>query len=328
MNSNEPHTVYSGVRFAPGSNAFVFIVCSVLALAFWFLKSMEERYVTEVSLPIEYQNFPENKILKDSLPGDIKFEVDANGWDLLALKTGTNAYPVSIDLSTASGRKEINLSPNSPYLEDRLPEGLEVLSVNPRTLRIEFDKKLTKRVPVNLDARIKFAPQYALADSISIAPREVNLEGPESYIESVDTINTEPLRFDSLSESIDRQFALRLPNKPFVQANHNAVHVQIPVDKLTEGKLTIPVRIRNPLFKGTLTLVPSKVDVIYQTTLNQYESIHPEDFRVTVDASLVNTGSAPDKLPLKLVSKPEFVYNIRLQPGEVNYIIENREIAQ
>lgn len=284
---------------------------------------MEVNYITQVSLPIKYENFPENKILKDSLPNNIKFEVDAKGWDLLALKTGTNAYPVAIDLSNASGRKEINLSPRSPYLEGRLPEGLDVLSIKPESLEIAFDNKMVKRMPVRLNASIDYAPQYAQADSITVNPESVIIKGPESYIKPVQTLKTVDLRFDSLRQTIDKQVALQIPNKPFVEANHEYVKVKIPVGKLTEGQVSIPLEIRNPLFKGSLTLIPSKVKVFYQTTLNQYEIIGKEDFKITVDASMVNSGSSPNKLPLNLIRQPEFVYNVRLRPNEVNYIIEN-----
>ncbi len=64
----------------------IFLFFVVLSTIFWFLNQLEDEYVTDISLPVHYTNFPSDKILVNELPDHLDLRVRAFGYKLLEYK--------------------------------------------------------------------------------------------------------------------------------------------------------------------------------------------------------------------------------------------------
>ena len=74
-----------------------------------------------------------------------------------------------------------------------------------------------------------------------------------------------------------------------------------------------------------LRTFPSKVQVTFQVGLSHFKAITAEDFfiGVTYEELLNNKG---EKCPVKLKSVPRYVNHVRLNPQEVDYLIEQQVV--
>ncbi len=313
------------LKIKPQSNTFVFIVCTLIALTFWFLKSLEQTYKTEVNFPIQYENFPENRILKDSLPDKVRLEIKGSGWDILSIKTSSEVYPLMIDLINTSANEQITLEQNAFFPEGKVPEDIEVMDFYPDTLNIDFDKKTEKTVKVSLNGTINYMDHHGLADSIKILPEKVHLEGPKSYLKKIDSVSTRPFQLENLKQKIVRTIPLADPSYPFVEYNKKAIKLIVPVEQLTEGQVKLPVKLDNPYFNSRIELIPKQVRVIFQTALSNYPSISRKDFQAKVSTNFITQEERPNTLKVRLMKKPEFIYNVRIEPSRVNYLLQNVE---
>lgn len=307
----------------PGSNAFVFLVCTVLAGTFWLIKAMQDEYITKVEFPITYQSFPKNKILKDSLPEKAELKLQSEGWELLKLQLSKRPFPLVVDLSDPSIEHQIQLTENSFFRKDKVPEGLKILSISPDTLSIRFGQAVEKQLPVKLNGNFSYAANHNLADSIQVVPAEILVSGPKSYLAEMDYVETVEFDYKNIKEKRIEKTALRKPSKPFVSYRKNAVRIIIPAETLTEKTLKVPVECRNPYYQNRLTIIPKKVKVSFQTPLSRYKAIKSDDFQIKVSGRLADQAQKPDKLPVALTKKPDFIYNLRPNPRKVDYLISS-----
>ena len=315
------------MNFRPGSNAFVFLVCTLLAATFWLIKAMEEQYTAEVKFPIQYQAFPDNKLLKDSLPPAATLKVQANGWQLLKLQARKRPYPLVVDLSDEGNNGQIRLEEQAFFKSGSVPDQLQVQEISPEKLTIEFDQALEKKLPVKLNGQFSYAPQHNLSDSIQVIPRQVRVKGPKTYLKNIEGVQTRSFRYTGIDKQLVRNVPLQAPDKPFVSYGQKAVKVIVPVEELTEKSLEAPLYFRNPYYRNQVTLFPAKATISFQAPLSRYQDIQASDFQLEVSGRPTDQNNPPDKLPVSISERPAFVYHVRVRPKRVNYLLAKDPLA-
>ncbi len=97
------------------------------------------------------------------------------------------------------------------------------------------------------------------------------------------------------------------------------------LDVYAEKSVEVPVRGVNFPPDKVLRTFPSKVQVTFQVGLSHFKAITAEDFfiGVTYEELLNNKG---EKCPVKLKSVPRYVNHVRLNPQEVDYLIEQQVV--
>lgn len=308
----------------PGPNALVFLFCTLLASIFWLVKALEDEYTTKLDFPIDYQSFPKNRVLKDSLPSAVKLKVRSTGLQLLKIQLRKQSYPLAVDLSNVGNGHSIKLEQEAFFSNNKVPEKLSVLDLKPDSIHIEFDKALEKEVPVVLNGRFQYAENHKLADSIQVIPSKVRLKGPKTFVKDINQVKTKDFHFKKIQGKKVFEMALEKPDYPFVSCSHKNVKVIVPVETVTEKSLKIPVEFQNPYYRGSIRLIPSTIKASFAVPLSQYPNITARDFRAVVKGSLTNQSHAPSRLKVFIVKKPDFIYNLRYQPRKVRYLIPQK----
>ena len=78
-----------------------FIMCMLLAGAFWVIHALSQEYTTRIRVPVSYVNLPAGRLMPSNLPDSLEAEVKASGFSLLTLQWMANSQPVELDLSRA-----------------------------------------------------------------------------------------------------------------------------------------------------------------------------------------------------------------------------------
>jgi YbbR domain-containing protein len=133
---------------------------------------------------------------------------------------------VLVDLSEAEpGAVEVQLGPQNVFM----PEGLEVLSIDPNVVRLTLDRQVSRLVRVN--ARLTGAPagNATIAGPVEVIPDRVLVSGPESRLSRLAALPTNPVSLDGHTADFAESAAVISPD-PLVQIGQpSVVTVRVPL---------------------------------------------------------------------------------------------------
>ena len=302
-----------------------FLACLMLSVLFWLLMNLSKEYTIVVSYPAEYVNTPTDKVISNLLPNNIDLEIRARGFFLLAHKL-REAQTVNIDLndSRPSNVKNYyylltNLRMNK--ITEQFSSRIRVVRVLPDTIFLNFNKKITKRVPVKANLTLSLDNQYQQSDSLKLVPAFVDISGAADVIAKVEFIETLPVSLKNVNAS--RNVALDLVNTTEageVELSSKQVKAMISVKKYTEASIDLPVEAINLPPGYSLKAFPDKVTVKYNVAFDNYGKINALQFRAVIDYKKAEPNS--NKLKIVLEKYPAEIRSVRLFPEKAEYIIK------
>ncbi len=200
------------------------LLALAIALAIWFTVSLDERRrlsekVVEAS--VSY-NRPRGYVILDPVPS---VEVRVRGTERAIRELNPFMVDVEVDLTAAAeGPVIVNLGPD----DVRTPDGLDVVSIRPNVLRLEVDREISQRVPV--EAVVVGEPAGgALAGAAEVLPNQVLVTGPESLLTRLQSLKTAPISLDGHALTFEVNVPV-VPADPLIQVvQPSRVSVRVPM---------------------------------------------------------------------------------------------------
>jgi len=307
----------------------VFLFFVVLATIFWFLNQLEEEYTTEISLPVRYTNFPEEKILANELPDHFDLRVRGYGYKLLEYKISNKFLPYSINVNSLTLRMHAKSSYSKFFsltrllnqdIEDQISSELEIVSIKPDTLFFEFAERIFKKVPVVSSLNVVPETQYMIRGDIQFVPDSIIISGANTIVDTIDFVNTKTA--DLIDLNMDYEGDIGLQKISSIDFSKNEVDVKINIEKFTEGTQIIPVVINNVPDTIIVRTFPKEVRVTYHVALSDYDKVVPQLFEAIVDFN--ETINQQNSLHVKIKNSPDYIESMRFNPKKVEYIIERK----
>lgn len=306
---------------------FFFFV--LISAAFWFARSLSEVYEDEVTYPVRYMNFPDNKVLFGQVPDRLKLRVRAPGFSILKSKLNLNLVPLKFNVSSFSLN---SIGVDTFYVvtetvKDLLSADFDqvtILDISPDTLFFRFTDMVVKKVAVRpiLDMHDKFyQKQFMKNGSIVVSPDSIIISGPGTIIRKLTGIDTEPIRFTNLSDTAKAQCALKPIN--MVAYSQQEVQVTLPVDRFTEvdESITIvPVNVPDSL---NLIAIPGQVTLTYNICLSNYNKLTKNPPVPHIDYNALRQGQI-SRLTVFLTDTPGIISNVRFNPKETEFLITRK----
>lgn len=310
----------------------VFSFFLLISTLFWFLIKLSDNYITNITYPVEYLNIPENKIIINELPEILKLKIDANGYNIVKYKLGSNFSPIKIDLSETYLKNLDNDSSNqyiesfhlleniqNQIIENKITQDISIVDILPDTLFFEFTDIIEKKIPVGINAEISFQKQYMLKDKLIIEPDSVLIKGPEKIIDTIFFIETEYINLRDLAESYTSEVNL-IKYKNIIYSTEK-VFVEIQVEEFTEAHISIPINVINLPDTLKLKIFPNIVNINYLVGFSEYGKIDEKKFDIYIDYNDIN-NSMTNKLKLKVKNYPLEIKSFNYSPIYVEYLIE------
>jgi hypothetical protein len=307
----------------------VFLFFFLLSTIFWFLNQLEDEYVTEISLPVHYSDFPNDKILVNELPDHFDMRVRAFGYKLLEYKISNKFLPYTVNVNSITLRMHSKSSYAKFFsltrllnqdIEDHLSSELEIVSILPDTLFFEFADRVFKKVPVVSKLDPVPATQYMIRGKIQFEPDSINISGANPIVDTINSVFTESKNIPSLNDNYDKKVDLEKING--VSFSEKEVVAKINVEKFTEGTQKITLNVINVPDSLIIRTFPKEVTVTYFVALSDYEKVLPQLFEAVVD---FNETASQNKLNIKILNSPDYIKSLRYNPQSVEYIIERKE---
>ncbi|MGZ4058026.1 MAG: CdaR family protein, partial [Bacteroidia bacterium] len=276
-----------GIRF--NRKLFTFFICVLVSVSFWLMMSLSKEYTITVSFPVSYVNLPTDKIIANHLPETIDIEIKSTGFNLLFYKIKQQRETVYLDINDAlpyTTKNHYYLFSNSRIdkITAQFSNEIKVLKINPDTIFLNYNKKITKSVPVIAKINIDFDNQYQLSDSIKIEPGFINISGAADVLEKIKYLETAPLNLKKVSKPLIVKLAiLKTPELKQIEFSQPAVLAIINVKKFTEASLELPITVSNLPHGYSLKTFPDKVTVKYNVAFDDYSTINAAQFRASVN---------------------------------------------
>jgi len=308
---------------------FVFLIFVIIATIFWFLNQLEQEYETNVTLPVRYTNFPEDKILVNDLDKYFDIRVKGFGYKLLEYKISNKFLPFVIDVNSITMRmysrkdyvKFYALTKNlSDKIEQQLSSELQIITIQPDTLFFDFADRIHKKVPVVSRVKPLPASQYMIKDQILITPDSITISGANPIIDTINQVYTKKVEINDLTQNFQEFVAIQRYDN--VDYSDEKVKISITIEKFTEGNLKVPLKVKNVPDSLILRTFPDEISVSYFVALSDYDKVLPQFFDAEVDYNDININN--NKVKVRVTNWPDYIRSLRFYPQAVEYLIERK----
>jgi len=154
-----------------------------VAVALWYTFVGTPELATSVSAPIEYENLPTDLEMISNVPERVHLEVLGTSSRLDSLSGA--AVVLNLAGVRAPGERTFTLDERNV----RLPSGVKFIRAIPGQLRIEFEPRITREVPVRL--RFSNPPPGYHVRRQELEPPKLRIVGPQSRVNAVEFAETD-----------------------------------------------------------------------------------------------------------------------------------------
>lgn len=325
--------VYDKIRHTNKKDTAIFLICLAISTTMWLLLSLSEVYTAQVRIPVTFSNIPNDRVVVSDLIDAVDIEVEAAGFSLVSYRLFSSFNPLEIDLSAfqvSSAVKKFRIP--STFINDQLSSHLgsqdRLVKVRPDSIFIEYSAKEYKKVPVVVTDSLAFRKQYFLENKVSTSPDSVELFGPAIYLAQISFVQTAPIAFTDVHETIVKDVQVMIPDSlKDVSVNVPRVTATWSVDQYTEGKVMIPISALGAPKNRIVKFFPDSAELTYQVGLNHFEQINANMFHVQADFSDTLTWKNRAKIRLKNTLAPAKVSYVRIHPTSVEFLFKQKETA-
>lgn len=200
-----------------------------IAIGIWFNASVEDRLVSSekvIEAGVAY-NRPHGFVILNSVQN---VSVRVSGSKKAIRQLSPYMVNVSVDLGQRQmGLATINLTPDNVVV----PDGLEVVSIEPNTIRVDLEREVSQRLQVVPKLVGRPAAGF-VAGEPQVLPNQILVTGPEPILARTDTLTTRPISLDGHDSTFDEDVP-PVPPDPLIQIVPPpwTVRVRVPIQPRT-----------------------------------------------------------------------------------------------
>jgi hypothetical protein len=307
-------------RFGLNRNAWVFLVCILVATLGWFLNALAGTYPVQRSFPVKFVNLPVGYPGTLNLPDSIRVELKATGFNFLFGRLGGKVLVFDCSnpqRKNGSNQLFILTYTRLPKIARQLGSDFELVSIDPDTLYFVRPDAPKKNLPVVFKGRIQLPPNYFLLDSIKLNPPLVEVIG---YNPDMKLIETEARVFHDVTGLMKKKVALVNPGPKGTHLYPDSVEIEVRAEKFTEQTFLVNVSLVNLPPDVSVKVFPRQVKVKCLVPLSELEKITPGDFQAVVDYLQIDLKK-DKKAAVHVSTGLRHIKNLRAVEEQVEFII-------
>jgi YbbR domain-containing protein len=205
-------------------------------------------------------------------------------------------------------------------MAEQLGGSMKVEKILPDTVTFVFDQKSQKIVPIKLNLSYSFAKQYQLNGKIKVIPSNIIIRGPKSVLNDINFLETELKAINHIGSTKRHIIQLKANENQAVDYGIKSVVAEIPVEKYTEAEISLPIKMKNVPFGYVIKTFPPQVKVKYNVSLQNYNSIKPDQFIVEADLAEKNDISN-NRIKVRLTQLPSSISKAKILNPTVEFIM-------
>ena len=304
-----------------------FWVFLLIAALLWYGNKLGGRYTTEVELPIEVTNDFSSRLWIEHPIGRVNCRVEGIGARLLAYKINMGdraVIPMSQLTLIPVKDKERQFRVDKNSLTGALASAVKDLRIHEildTALTISVSPVETRRMPVQSRIEIGTAKQHMQVGHIAFEPDTVEVRGPKVVLDSMEAVFTRPKRYKDIKNNVTGRIDLEQRNGVLLSARQADYRAEVV--PFTQHTLELPVKVDNLPEGMQATIVPSRVTVVVNVPLRDYERVREERLHAGVDYREIREETS-GKYAVRIDSLPAGTEVMRVEPQYVEPFFTRR----
>lgn len=293
-----------------------FLTCTTLV---WFIQAQQWNREVRLNFPVSFDSISSQQAFINPLPTTISVKVSDIGGNLKAY-TAAELPTLHIDCRQFIVGNRLIISPEDlqQLVRAELQPNTKLLGITPDKIDEVWQKLESKNVTVNPVVDISAAPQHIISEHPTISPSTVLIFGAKEVLDTIASINTEPMEIRLLNTSISKSVNLMLPSN--IQCDTKSVKLTATAAPFTEKKFNSKIIIKH-LPEGTsIKLFPSTVEVCANVLQKDFSTANPDE--ITIEFDFAKTMSGEALVPLEVTNAGSTWFNVRINPASADYLIE------
>ncbi len=299
------------------NNLHIIIISFLFSVILWISISLSNDYYSTFSIPLKLVDFQQGLTSGSRIPRKISVKVKGKGWKLISASIGAEPDFV-VSAIGDTGKKYINLY---NYLSENqwLSSDLEVIDINPDTLTLNIEKVSSKKLKIDPDIDLNFREGYGIASQISVIPDSVVVYGPLSDLKKMNSIPTEKISLNDLSD----KFATRvnLKNLPGMSYEENNAFISIDIQRIVDRNIDgINVAVMEVPKDREVVLLPNKISINVKGGIDILGKLTTDQFKAYVNYRDVVMDTLGGVIPK--IESPADVTIQYIKPDLLRYVIK------
>jgi YbbR domain-containing protein len=293
MNSLSPGRFFHRLRHARVENKGLKALSLLLAVLLFIVSRQPIIDLRLVGVPIEYRGLsPGVKIVGSA---EQTVSVRLSGPRDIVRSLTPNQLLVIADLSGKEpGERVVQLKMDEGFL----PDNVNVMQIEPASIRIKLEPNLTKRLSVEAQFSGKVAEGREFYGA-ELYPRDVEIEGPQSVVSKIERVLTEKVSLDGRDSDFQTSVEVEIPQDSRVKTKGRIeLSVKIGEERLVRRFAAARVQWIDKGAAGWLLTKTVRLEVVGPKSV--VESLREDDLRVEVKTASLPPGvtSLPPQVQL------------------------------
>lgn len=277
------------------------IASLMLAVLIWLYVRGEEKPVQVFNVPLEIEGIPSTLALAGDTPASVA--VQARAPDVTLKSISASRFQARIRLRDPKpGELTIPLTSG----DIRAPIGVEVLQVEPGSISLRIEPRLTREVPVGVRIKGNPAAGFEFA-GYTVAPERVRVEGPNGAVSQMREAMAGEVDITGRSLNFDIPVTLTPDrgNVRIIDSSGVVVRVAIRPERITRVFTGVrlepgfPIGSRHPV-----RLQPAAVSVELKAAREVLDAVGPASIRAILDLEGMGPRAAPYLVKPRIVIEP------------------------
>jgi YbbR domain-containing protein len=295
-------------------NAALKLVSLILAVTLYILVSGEKETERSLRVGVAYVR-PEDRVLVSEVPDSV--EVWVRGpWTRIKRLDPAGVDPIVVDLTKhADGAVRFGAS------DIRLPAGLEVSSIRPSSIQVQFERQ--KTVPV-VPELVGAPPDGFIIEKVTAEPATVGVRGPVAAIAGIDDLRTLPMSVVGKRAPFRQEVALvPLGRDLITEVDTVVIDVQVVEEVRTRTLDDVPVQLRPPAGAPRATVThleaaPASVDLVLRGGASAMREVEPREITAFVELQVEDLAPGATRSAAVVVSGTPTGVAIEVHPREIS----------
>ncbi|KKQ89225.1 MAG: hypothetical protein UT11_C0032G0001, partial [Berkelbacteria bacterium GW2011_GWA2_38_9] len=187
-----------------------------------------------------------------------------------------------------------------------------------------IDLENIKSVPIKISTSGKVSSGYYISEDLKAEPAIVNITGEPTKLKTINSINTETININGLSQTTSESVNLIIPNGISIEHDISKVNVTITLQRADISRdITVPVVVSNLASDKKVTNIdPQTVTISISGDQNIVNSVKSSDFSLVIDMSSASIGNFDKDISSTDIKTPSGITVLNILPSKIRLIVD------
>jgi len=206
------------------------ILSVAIASLLWIAIVGEQELATAIDVPVEYRNFPKPYEVSSGTVNRVNLLVRGPSGKL----NDTYLKDVSVVVDLEGVKRPGDWTFNLDSRAIRVPSGLELDRAIPSQVRMRFEERFARDIPIQIRYAGNPMPGYRVARH-ELSPDHLRVIGPRSRVEQLQSIDTDPIDLNGIISEAETRVSTFVDDPQLRVDGNSMVRVRLVMERIGPG---------------------------------------------------------------------------------------------